>query len=202
MTFDRKSIIFKSYYFELFSKPRYTKNLLGRKYGPVNKDIIETEIKLINFIIDKNIEEFSLDLFKREYEFYCRDLCDLTEEGFIDYLFSYFNDIGLPAFAETVKESGKHGLLNDLMDDMKTAFKANIYTELIENSFHYAPPYLLLNNFIQHTKKWPLRYFSVPEWYDVEIKKAFITYSSEQFKYPDNFIIEKKINIIVSKSRI
>jgi len=196
VTFDRKSIIFKSYYFELFSKPRYGKNLQGRKYGPVIKDIIETENRLIDFIIDKNIEDFSLDLFKKEYDFYCRDLCDLAEEGFIDYVFTYFNDQGLPAFAETLKKGGKLGLLSDLMNDMKTALKANIYNKFIENSFHYAPPYLTLNNFVQHTKKWPLRYFSVMEWHDDKIKQTFETFINKHFKYSDIQKIREEIVLL------
>ncbi|MEI9959390.1 MAG: hypothetical protein WDM90_24425 [Ferruginibacter sp.] len=198
VTFDRKSIIFKSYYFELYSKPRFRKILHDKIYGPQLKEVIKKENSLIDFVIDKNIEHFSLDLFKKEYDFYCRDVLDLMEEGFIDYLHTYFNDAGLPAFAETVKEGGRLGLINDLIGDMKTVLKPNIYNELIENSFHYAPPYLPLNDFIQLRKKWPLRDFSVMEWQDVNLKNSFSLHMRKYFKDADISKLEKEVGTLIS----
>ncbi len=198
VTFDRKSIIFKSYYFDLFSKPGYGKNQHGRRYGSTIKDVINTENKLIDFIIAKNIQDFSLDLFKKEYDFYCQDLCDLSEEGFVDYLFTYFNDAGLPTFADAIRKVGKTGSLTDLVKDLETALKPNIYGELIENSFYYAPPYWPLNSFVQHTKKWPLRYFSVMEWCDAKIKSDFASFIAKYFNYVDFPKIERNILNLIS----
>ncbi|WP_431215169.1 hypothetical protein ACQ86N_10850 [Puia sp. P3] len=99
MTFDRKPIYFKSYYFELFSKPRYVIFMDGKMYGPKLEDIVKKEEELIDYIVDKNQSDFSLDLFKQEYAFYSKDLCDVMEEGFIEYLFVFFQDEGMPALA-------------------------------------------------------------------------------------------------------
>ena len=89
VTFDRRTIVFKSYYFELFSKPRYAIFQTNKIHGPAIMDIIEKENELIDFVIDKTLANFSLELFKQEYNFYSKDLCDEMEEGFSDYLFIF-----------------------------------------------------------------------------------------------------------------
>jgi len=52
--FDRISIVFKSYYFELFSKPKYAIRVSGEIFAPDIKQIISEEKALIDFIINKN----------------------------------------------------------------------------------------------------------------------------------------------------
>jgi hypothetical protein len=79
VTFDRKSIFFKSFFFDLFSKPKYAFHIGAETFGPDIKDIIKKEEALIEFIIDKNQNDFS-----------CRDLLDMMEEGFQDYLYTFF----------------------------------------------------------------------------------------------------------------
>jgi hypothetical protein len=89
VTFDRKTIVFKSYYFELFSKPRYAILQTDKIHSPTIKYIIEKENELIDFIIDKTLPNFSLEVFKREYNLYCKDLCDEMEEGFMEYIYFF-----------------------------------------------------------------------------------------------------------------
>src|SRR5258708_6491939 len=121
LTYDRKTIFFKSYYFELFSKPRYALFAAGKRDGPTIAQVIEKENELIDFVIDKMLPDFSLDRFRESYTYYGRDLCDLTEPGFSDYLFTFFNDKGMPALATTVKEGCKFQLVFNVVKDMKMA---------------------------------------------------------------------------------
>lgn len=199
VTFGRRNIIFKSYYFDLFSKPKYSKVFNGKTYGPKIKDIIEIENELIKIIIDKHPDDFSLELFKKEYAFYSRDLCDLTEEGFSDYLFTYFCDAGLYSFADIIKNGSKDKNLDEFLEDMRTLFKINIYEDLIENSFHYAPPYFPLMKFVNQTKKWPLRYFSVREWDDKKLKSNFVDFMKDNFKKHKYQNVVNKINIFLNR---
>ncbi|MDZ7646002.1 MAG: hypothetical protein U5K54_01830 [Cytophagales bacterium] len=111
VTFDRKTIFFKSYYFELFSKPRYLLHAAGKKRGPSIAEIISKENELLDFISDKIIDDFSLDRFKEMYKYYSRDLCDLAEDGFRQYLFTFFHDKGMPAFAKIILDGSKNKLL-------------------------------------------------------------------------------------------
>jgi len=182
VTFDRKTIVFKSYYFELFSKPRYAIFMDGKIHGPSIKEIIEKENELIDFVIEMNLPNFSLELFKQEYNLYSKDLCDEMEEGFIDYLFTFFNDKGMSSLATTIKEGSKFRIVYDVVTDLKKALIPGFYNELIENSFYYAPPYLSLYGFMKETKKWPMLCFTVMEWQDTKIKEKFTGYVNSYFK--------------------
>lgn len=182
ITFDRKTIVFKSYYFELFSKPRYAILMDGKIHGPGTKGIIEKENELINFIIDKNLPDFSLELFKQEYNFYSKDLCDGMEEGFVEYLFTFLNDKGMPSLATTIKEGSKFRVAYDVANDLKMALKPALYNELVENSFYYAPPYLPVYSFMKEIKKWPMLCLTVMEWEDEIIKEKFTAYVNSYFK--------------------
>jgi len=188
VTFDRKTIFFKSYYFELFSKPRYFLSVAGLTGGPSIEDIIKKENEVIDFIIDKNLQDFSLDLFKKEYAFYSKDLCDITEEGFIDYMYIFFQDKGMPDLAVTVREGSKFRIVYNVVRDMKRAFNKPLYDELVENSFYYAPPYLPLYGFMQQTKKWPMLSLTVMEWEDIKTKARFAEYMQKH--YPDKDVVQ------------
>lgn len=184
VTFERKTIFFKSYYFELFSKPRYFLSAAGLSRGPSIEEIAAKENEVIDFIINKHSDNFSLDLFKQEYAFYSKDLCDITEEGFIDYMYTFFEDKGMPALAVTVKEGCKYCTAYDVVRDMKLAFTKPFYEELVENSLHYAPPYLPLYGFMQETKKWPMLSLTVMEWENGDTQTEFITHLQKH--YPKN----------------
>lgn len=192
VTFDRKSIFFKSYYFELFSKPRYFLAAAGLKGGPTIEDIIKKENELIDFIIEKNLSDFSLELFKQQYAYYSKDLCDITETGFIEYLFVFFHDEGMPDLATVVNEGAKFRIFYDVVRDMKRAFNKPLYEKLIENSFYYAPPYLPLYGFMERTKKWPMLSLSVMEWEDSETRERFADYMKRYYPEKDlNEIMER-----------
>jgi hypothetical protein len=194
VTFDRKTIFFKSYYFELFSKPRYFLSVAGLTGGPSIEDIIKKENVLIDFIIDKNLPDFSLELFKQEYAYYSKDLCDVTEEGFIDYMYVFFQDKGMPAFAVTVQQGSRFRIVYDVVRDMKRAFNKPLYDELIENSFYYAPPYLPLYGFMQQTKKWPMLSLTVLEWEDEKIKNQFADYIQKYYPTIDLKEVTEQVN--------
>jgi hypothetical protein len=193
VTFDRRTIYFKSYYFELFSKARYVIIMDGEMFGPKMEDIIKKENELIDFIVEKNLSDFSLDLFKKEYAFYSKDLCDVTEEGFIKYLFVFFQDEGMPALATTVNEGSKFRILYDVVRDMKRAFTPPLYDKLVKNSFDYAPPYLPLYGFMQQTKKWPMLSLSVMEWENPKTKEGFRDYVQKYFPVVDAGEVVKEV---------
>jgi hypothetical protein len=183
VTFDRKTIFFKSYYFELFSKPRYLLLAAGKKKRPEVEDIIALENELIDFTIDNTIDEFSLDRFRKSYLYYCRDLCDVTEDGFRDYLFTFFSDKGLPGLGTAIMEGSRDKILFDVVQDLRLALKPDLYSELIENSFYYAPPYLPLYGFMIQQKRWPMIFLSAMEWSDSKTKMAFKKHI--EGKYPN-----------------
>jgi hypothetical protein len=182
VTFDRKTLVFKSYYFDLFSMPRYVILMNGNMHGPSSSEIIKKETELLDFVIDKNLANCSLEKLKADYTFYCKDLCNEMEAGFIDYLFVFFKDKGMPAFAATIKEGSRFKVAYDIINDLKIALKPALYNEVIENSFHYAPPYLPVYGFMNEIKRWPMFCLSVMEWQDLRIKEKFKAYVNSYLK--------------------
>lgn len=197
--FDRVPITFKSYYFDLFSKPRYAIRVAGEMHTPNVSEIIQKEEELIEFIIEKNKESFSLDLFKKEYAFYCRDLLDLMEEDFLHYLFTFLHDEGLPYLADTIKKGASDCKAYDIVRDMKRVFNEQTYKKLIENSFDYAPPYLPLYAFAEKPKATPLRSFSVMEWERPGVAEGFNDFLAKYYPKLDNLKSIFHIKEIIGK---
>jgi hypothetical protein len=199
VTFDRKSIFFKSFFFDLFSKPKYAARIAGEVFGPDITGIIKKEESLIEFIIDKHHDNFSLDLFKTEYAYYGRDLLDMMEPGFLDYLYTFFHDEGLPYLAETVKLGSLTCKLYDLVLDFKRCLNPKLYQKLWENSFYYSPPYLPLCAFNEKPQRTLLTAFTVMDWEQQNTKDSLTTFFIKN--YPGKevgsviSIIEKLISL-------
>lgn len=191
--FDRVPITFKSYYFDLLSKPRYAIRVAGEVFSPNVNDIIKKEETLIEFIVEKNKNSFSLDLFKKEYAFYSRDLLDLMEDDFLHYLFTFLHDEGLPFLADTIKKGSSDCKSYDIVRDMKRVFNDKTYKKLIENSFFYAPPYLPLYAFTERPQATPLRSFSVMEWEQPGVKEEFVNFYKNRYPGQD---VEEAVNHI------
>lgn len=186
VTFDRKSIFFKSFFFDLFSKPKYAARIAGEIFGPNVNDIIKKEESLVEFIIDKNRDNFSLDLFKTEYAYYGRDLLDMMEPGFLEYLYTFLHDEGLPYLAETVNLGSLTCKLYDLVLDFKRCLNTKLYQKLWDNSFYYSPPYLVLCAFNEKPQQTLLKVFTVMDWEQAEAKTNFIDFLKKN--YPDNHV--------------
>ena len=195
VTFERKTIFFKSYYFELFSKPRYFLIVPGAgSKGPSLEQVIEKENEVVNFILDKFKDDFSLEKFKTAYAYYSKDLCDITEKGFIDYLYTFFWDKGSPHIGDLIKWGGSHVVAYDLLKDFKRTFNKVLYDELVENSFYYAPPYLPIYGYTQQTKRWPMLILPVHEWSRPETQSAFREYAGVYYKEMDTEELVTKVN--------
>jgi len=176
ITFMRKTYYFKSYYFELLSSPRFSLTVAGITEGPSIQDAIEMELEVCKFIIERHPDDFSLDLFKKEYAFYSKDLCEIMENAFLDYLFVFFNDEGASTFATTIAIGGRYRIAFELVRDMKRVLSKPVYEKLIENAFFYAPPYLIIYGFMNQLKRWPLLCLTVMEWESEIIQAKFIDY--------------------------
>jgi hypothetical protein len=199
VTFDRVPIYFKSYYFDLFAKPKYAIQEAGQVFTPDVKGIIEKEENLAEFIIDKNLTHFSLQLFKKEYAFYSRDLLDIMEGSFLDYLFTFLQDEGLPFLADTIIKGAPEAKLYELIQDLKRSLNPELYKKLIENSFYYAPPYLPLYAFTLKPKRTPLVCLTVLEWQQPETKARFIDFFKNHYPGIDVSETLKRIEKWVGK---
>ncbi len=193
VTFERRTIFFKSYYFELLSEPRYATSAAGRMRGPSMDEITAKENELIGFIVDRHPDDFSFELFKKEYASYNKDLCDVMESNFVDYLRTFFQDKGMPYLATVLREGSKFRVAYDVVRDMKIALNRPLYDELVENSLYYASPYLPLYGFMTQVKKWPLLTLSVMDWETGNTKEAFSSYIQKHYPEQDADEIKKQM---------
>lgn len=195
VTFERQTIYFKSYYFGLFSQPRFFLDIPGAgSKGPDIELAIKKENEVIAFIVEKHKDDFSLEIFKTAYTYYSVDLCELSERGFREYLYTFFWDDGSPFFGDLVKHGAKHIVAYDLMRDFKRNFQKERYDKLVANAFYYAPPYLPLYGFMSERKRWPELCLTMMEWRCLEITLAFKAYLEKFYPDVDALELVKQVN--------
>lgn len=201
VTFERKSIFFKSYYFELFSKARYV-NMAGIKaqQSLINK-ITKKETDLIKFIVEKNISSFSLEHFKVQYAHYCKDLLDEMEPMFLSYLRTFLQDEGLPALGNSLQHGSEINSAFDLIQDIKKALVPTLYQNLINNSLFYGPPYFPLYNFMLLNKKAHLQTITVKDWEEQNLPEPFLAFLAQNHPSVDAPALLKKIEEWVLPSK-
>lgn len=184
VTYERKPISFKSYYFDLLSKPRYLLKIpgVGTK-GPSLADCIKKEKEVIEYIINKHKDDFSHELFKSAYQYLCNDLCDVFQDGFVDYLHRFFWDEGRPALGDVALFGSKDVIAYDLVRDFRKALKPELISKLEENALYYAPPYLQIYGFMEQWHRWPTAMLTVMELDSPEKLMAFKQYLLK--RHPD-----------------
>lgn len=185
LTFDRKTTFYKSNFFDLFAQPKYGMRVAGETVGPRLQVVIDKENDLIDFIIDKHQDNFSLDLFKQEYNFYSNDLLNLMEPAFQSYLNTFFHDEGMPSLADALKNGARERTMYDVVQDMRIALKSDLYTRLIESSFSYAPPYLPLYGFAVKWRPKPPVSLTFKDWEHKEVKGAFVEFMNKTYSEKD-----------------
>lgn len=162
VTYDRKSIFFKSYYFDLLAKPRFRLRIPGlTDKMPTVEHCIEQEHKVIEYIIQKHRDDFSLDLFKEEYDIVSTDLIAELEPLFFKYMYTFFWDDGYPGLGDLSFYGSRDVVAYDAVRSMRRAFKPELYKKFKDNSLYYAPPYLPLYEYMDEIKHWPLKILTV-----------------------------------------
>lgn len=193
VTFDRKTISFKSSFFDLLSKPKYGIPHLGNIYGPDLKEVIKKEDELIDFIVEKHLNDFSLEIFKKEYDYYSRDLLNEMEDGFRDYLYTFFQDEGMPWLAIVLREGSKHISTYNVVYDMKIGLNKDLYGKLVANSFYYSPPYFALYEFAKKINNSPTITLTFYDWMQPSIRERFVDFMNSHYEKEDVIGLLRKI---------
>jgi len=193
LIYDRRNTVYKSNLFDLFLKPKYGIRVAGDLHPPRIKEVIEREEKLVEFVINRHPDDFSLALFKQEYDHYSRDLLDEMEPGFLFYLHTFFQDEGMPHLAGSLNVAAPPVHLADVVRDLKRALKPDLYGRLVEHSFYYAPPYLPLFQFAEQLRR-PLTSLTLMDWEDESIKDGFTKFMGKY--YPDKSLADILENIV------
>jgi hypothetical protein len=197
VTFDRKSIFFKSYYFDLLQQPGHNIHYVNK---PLDK-IKAKEEQLIEFIISKNEEGFTLDQFSEDYKFYSKDILGMMEAPFKDYLFHFFSDEGIPSLAGWILDSSSSSQVKSLLREFKRFLKPALYDKLLENAVYYAPPLQPLEAFTRHL--YPEGLFCLPvfEWQQSEVQTALGEFLDKHYPLYEATTLKKDIEKLISSSR-
>jgi hypothetical protein len=169
----------------------------GQLFPPSIDDVIKREEKLIEFIIDKHPDDFSFELFKREYDYYSRDLLDEMEPGLMRYLHTFLQDEGLPHLADSLNSGEPLCHMGDVVSDMKRALRPELYARLVEHSFYHAPPYLPLFQYCDSNPQRSLISLIMKDWEDEDVKAQFVEYVTKFYKGQDATKVSKEINEFV-----
>ena len=187
MIFNREHRRYKSSLFTQFLQPKYGIRIAGELHPPKLELIVDHETKLVEFVIDKNLENFSLEVFKKEYEFNSKDILNLMEPNFFAYFYTFLQDEGLPYLAETIRATAIEKNVNmfNLFEDQRIAWKEKLYNRLLEHAFYYGPPYLPLSRFIQEYPLLPLKCMTVMDWNTETVKSAFSEFLTKNYPVAD-----------------
>lgn len=180
VTYRKKTIFFKSYYFDLFSRERYAHKNGKKIVIPKLKDIIDLELKLIQFIVEKLGESITLATFKEAYHFYGQDLCSYAEKYYILTLLVYFRDTGRLSFAQAVASFYQtEKVLYDFLQDMKELFTDNVWDKLVQHCNKANVPYLEIYGFTMSKHRKPYLFLTVMEWEKGELADEFRAYLAD-----------------------
>jgi hypothetical protein len=172
LIYDRRNTVYKSNLFDLYVKPKYGIRVAGELHPPRLEEVIVREEKLVEFIIDKHPEDFSFELFKKEYDFYSRDLLDEMEPAFVFYMHTFFQDEGMPHLADALRSGSGDVHAADVVRDLKRCIKPDLYGRLVEHSFLYTP-YLALFQFAGGNPRHGLTSLLLFDWDNIIVKDNF-----------------------------
>ncbi|MCK7559481.1 hypothetical protein MKQ70_32725 [Chitinophaga sedimenti] len=173
--FKRKQTTVKSVFFDLYTKKPY--NELGITIDQVTK--LETE--LLDWILAKYGEGFSLERFTDLYKQSGKDLRYRMEDPFFDFLINFFMDRGIARYPGIINAVRGQMSGADIMDALTDTLKPELAQELTQAAAIYTPPYLPVNDFI--AQKWPKEppCFPVFRWKNQAIRLSFITHLKKHY---------------------
>jgi len=143
-----------------------------------------------------------LEVFKQEYDYYSQDLLDGMEQGFMNYLQTYFDDEGMPYLGDALANSQREVALFDVTQDLKMALKPELYQPLINHSFAYTLPYYPLHQFAEQLAKRPLTSLILMDWEKAPTKEEFTEFMKKFYPDKDLPDILTAIDKYIKKLRI
>jgi len=184
MIYDRRNTVYKSNLFDLYRKPKYGIRVMGELHGPRLEEVVAREEKLVEFVINKNSENFSLELFKKVYDYYSRDLLDEMEPAFIFYLHTFLQDEGMPYLADALQSGALDVHAAEIVRDLRRCIKPDLYGRLIDHSFLYTP-YLALFWFAEGNPRRSPVSLLLKDWENPGTKEGFKQFINNYYPSSD-----------------
>jgi len=145
VTYDRKSIFFKSYYFELFARPKYA-------FLPVNiLQVMDLESGLLDALIDEDVERFTLEGLLRKYKLWSVDVLDSCDGSFKQLLAGVLREEGLVVLSGMVEEVGDSVAGISLWRELGRSLDRGLFKRMEERIVREGHPYLPLATYVLET---------------------------------------------------
>jgi len=162
VTYDRRSIFFKSYYFELFAQPKY--EFLGMTLAQID----ELEGRAIDYFISMAWKHFSLDDLLRQYRTISVDILDSFDDSFRQWLSVSLGAEGFPGLAGILGQSTNAVAGIRIWDDLFNILDPSIFERMEARLLNDGHPYIPLATYVRD--KYPAGPFCLPlhEWHSIE----------------------------------
>jgi hypothetical protein len=143
ITYDRKSTSLKSYYFDVFSQPKY--DYIGMTIDQM--DALESRV--IDFVTAKYSDRFTLADFPAWYKVFNKCVLDSLETPFKEWLIGYFEAEKVAGYAALLRQGMQEVSALELLDEFKTALAPDLYERLITKAAAEGPPYIPLAAYVR-----------------------------------------------------
>jgi hypothetical protein len=190
VTYDRKTLFFKSYYFELFAPRKY--DFLRTTISQIDK----LEGRVIDFIIARNSESFELDRLPQQYKVYSQDVLDNFDRPFKLWLAAYLKKEGFPGLAALLEYAADEVCAIQVWDDLKKILDPESFGRM-EKMAVSAGPYLPLATYVRHVS--PEGPFCLPvyEWSNEEKRIEIENFIDQRFWGVDFGMIIRQVRLLL-----
>src|SRR5450631_3083910 len=144
MTYDRRTIFFKSNFFDLFARPKY--DFLPTTLAQIE----ELEHRVIDTLIDRNAERFYLARMLNEYKIASQDILDSFDGPFKSWLADYWKKEGFPGLGGMLEYAPDEVCAIRIWDDLQKVLDPERF-EKMEDQAVRAGPYLPVAMYVRHT---------------------------------------------------
>lgn len=162
VTYDRKTIFFKSYYFELFARPKYAflaTNIL---------QVMDLESGLLDALIDEDVERFTLEGLLGKYKIWSVDVLDSCDGSFKQLLAGVLRGEGLVALAGILEEVGDSVAGIRVWRELERSLDRGLFKRMEERIVGEGHPYLPLVTYVLETSPDGPMCLSLWEWKERE----------------------------------
>jgi hypothetical protein len=192
VTYDRRTLFFKSYYFDLFSQPKY--DFLGITISQI--DHLESQV--LDFIVARNADGFKLNQLPHQYKVYSQDVLERFDVTFKMWLATYLKKEGLSGLAALVEFVPDKVCAIQVWDDLRKILDLESFTRM-ERMAVLSGPYLFLATYVRHVS--PVGPFCLPlhEWAVKEKREKINYFIFRRFWSTDHSPLLQDVDLLLPK---
>jgi hypothetical protein len=176
MTYDRRTLFFKSNFFDLFTRPKY--DFLSTTLAQIE----ELENRVIDTLIDRNAEKFNLDGMLLQYKVASQDILDSFDGSFKSWLAEYCKEEGLPGIGSMLEYASDEVSGIRIWDDLQKILDPERFANMEDQAVR-AGPYLPVAMYVRHTMPKGPFCFPLCDWTEKN-NIAVENFIDERFPFP------------------